>query len=73
MSKIKIIEVRCSNPECKHWFRSPVGFDSTESFDSAILYGNKVYCPDCKTMTICHKENIRIRAEDGGFMENETI
>jgi hypothetical protein len=71
MAKIKSIEMQCLH--CKEWFRSPVQFGDTESFDSGVLFGNQAKCPKCKKVTACNKENFRMYAENGGFLGNETV
>jgi len=58
MSKELSIEVRCLH--CGKWFRSPIGFGSIKSYDTSILIGNIVKCPNCGRMTDCNKENMRL-------------
>ena len=66
MAKTVDISVRCLH--CRQWFRSPIWFDDSESFNTSILFANKVQCPHCSKMTGCDKENFKARFEDGGFL-----
>jgi hypothetical protein len=66
MSKTVSIEIRCLH--CKSWFRSPIFFGDSESFDSSQLFANRAQCPHCSRMTGCNKENFRARFEDGGHL-----
>lgn len=72
MSALKNIETRCLN--CGHWFPSPIGFGSMETFGSSSLSGNLVTCPHCRQMTPCNKENTRFSTIDGtaGFVGIDT-
>jgi len=61
-----VVEVKCLNSFCGHWFNSPIFFGDGVSFDTSTLLGNIVQCPRCNTMTPCNKENMRIDFGDGG-------
>jgi DNA-directed RNA polymerase subunit RPC12/RpoP len=71
MAKVKELQIRCSH--CKAWFRSPIMFGGTDSFDTSTLIGNQVQCPACGKMTGCNKENMRVHFEGGGFVGDETV
>lgn len=71
MADTKTVEIRCL--KCNRWFRSPIFFGSLETLESAAMSGNLVQCPHCRDMTPCNKENMRLRAEGGGFVGNDTI
>lgn len=68
----KTVEIKCLNPKCGKWFKSPIFIGDLESFDSSALAGNNVQCPHCGKMTPCNKENMRIRADEGGFRGKDT-
>lgn len=70
MLKIKSIEIRCLNPDCKKWFKSPIFIDKLDTLTSinTKLIGNTAECPHCNEMTPCNKENMRARAKGGGFI-----
>ena len=70
MSKTKSIEIRCQH--CRRWFRSPIFFTDSESFDTATLFDNACTYPHCGKMTGCDEDNFRARFEDGGFLGVET-
>lgn len=70
MARVKEIHVYCSH--CGFWIPSPISFGGSESFDSSTLIGNRVQCPECREMTSCNKENMRVRYAGGGFIGNET-
>ena len=59
MSKEISIEVRCLH--CGIWFRTPIGFGDIKSYDTSILIGNSVKCPNCGRITDCNKENMRLK------------
>lgn len=67
---ISEISIRCQH--CREWFPSPIFFNSTVSFDSAVLFANRVQCRHCQRMTGCDKENLRVRFTDGGFLGLDT-
>ena len=73
MNKVKTIEIKCLNSKCGKWFSSPIFFDDLNSFDTSEMYGNMVQCPECGMMTPCNKENMRVRAIEGGFKGNYTF
>ncbi|WML25660.1 hypothetical protein [Neobacillus sp. OS1-33] len=73
MSKTNSVEIKCTNPKCGVWFQSPIGFGDMGSFDTSMLIGNTVQCPNCNTMTGCNKENMRVKSNDGGFRGNDTF
>jgi hypothetical protein len=70
MSKVNEIDVQCG--DCGHWIPSPIGFGDDKSFDTAKLIGNRVRCPKCGEWTSCNKQNMRVRAADGGFVGHDT-
>lgn len=70
MSKTKTLEIKCSN--CDTWFPSPIVFGDMNTFDVALVSGNKVQCPKCAKIVDCNKENMRVISENGGFRGNET-
>ena len=70
MAKVKNVEIRCK--ECGAWFRSPINFGGTDSFDTSTLIGNQVQCRSCGKMTGCDKENMRVHFDDGGFVGKAT-
>jgi hypothetical protein len=65
MSKTIEISIRCLH--CRQWFKSPIWFGDSESFDTSTLLQNVTPCPHCKKMTGCDKKNFRARFEDGGL------
>jgi hypothetical protein len=71
MAKTVSIEIRCLHADCRKWFRSPIFFGDSESFDTATLFGNLAQCPHCRRMTGCNKENFKARFEDGGHMGSD--
>lgn len=75
MSKdtVKTIEIKCLNQKCGHWFKSPIFFGNLGTFDTAYMSGNLVQCPYCGKMTPCNKENMRVRADKGGFKGKDTF
>jgi hypothetical protein len=70
MSKTKSIEIRCLH--CREWFRSPISFGDSDSFDTSQLLKILTKCPHCRKATGCNKENFRARFEDGGFLGVDT-
>lgn len=65
MAAIKESFVKCTN--CGSRFNSPMFFGNTEIFDAATTWGNKVQCPECKTMIDCNKDNMSyVLADDSG-------
>lgn len=72
MSEVKEIQIKCLNGACGVWFPSPIFIEDTGSFDTSILIGNNAQCPDCGHMTPCNKENMRVRAKNGGFLGKDT-
>jgi len=70
MSKVKKVQVKCLN--CKQWFDSPFFFGDLDSFETSTLEGNQAQCPHCGKMTGCNKENMRVSAEDAGFVGRDT-
>jgi hypothetical protein len=68
MSKVNEIQIKCLEDSCGVWFPSPIFFGDTESFDTSTMQGNTVQCPQCRAMTPCNKENMRMRGKDGGFV-----
>lgn len=73
MAKIKESHVQC--PHCGTKFPSPIFIADTESFDTAILAGNRAQCPNpnCGKMINCNKENMSylLADETGGFVGKE--
>lgn len=67
-SRTRSIEVRCLH--CRKWFRSPIQFEESGSFDSSAVIANVTNCPHCGRMTGCDKENYRASFDDGGFRGN---
>ena len=61
-TKIRSVDVQCSH--CGTLFSSPITFTDGGVFDTATLTGNKVQCPNCREMTDCNKENMRVRYDD---------
>jgi len=47
--------------KCSAVFRSPIGFGSRKSFETAILTGNITTCPKCGSKVPCNKENMIFR------------
>ncbi|GJL58109.1 MAG: hypothetical protein NPIRA03_09660 [Nitrospirales bacterium] len=45
-------------PNCKKIFKSPISFGDRKSFESAMLAGNTVNCPQCRQRVFCNKENM---------------
>jgi len=70
MGQINTLEIRCQ--KCETWFRCPIEMSRTKTFDTSTLIGNTVLCPHCGTMTECNKENMNVRAKDGGFVGSKT-
>lgn len=66
MSNTTDIQIKCLN--CSNWFKSAIWIGNSETFDTAILFGNLQQCPHCGKMTSCNKENFKARFEDGGFL-----
>jgi len=71
MSKTKTLEIRCLH--CDTWFNSPIFFGELETLETCTMTGNLAQCPSCGKMTNCNKENMRLRAEKGGFLGNDTM
>lgn len=71
MSKTKTVEIKCL--QCNSWFDSPIFFGDSEIMETCTMIGNSAQCPKCGKMTNCNKENIRLRAEKGGFLGNDTM
>lgn len=70
MTDVKEIQIRCLH--CDSWFRSPISIRNLETFDTLTLIGNQVQCPSCKKMTGCNKNNMRVRAQNAGFVGDNT-
>lgn len=68
----KSIEIKCLAPKCGKWFNSPIFFGDIRSFDISVMTGNIVQCPHCNSITPCNKENMRVRADEGGFLGSDT-
>ena len=71
MPRIKSIEIRCLR--CIKWFRSPIQFGNTESFDTARLFMNLATCPHCGKTTGSSKWNFRMYSESGGLLGTDTV
>jgi hypothetical protein len=73
MAKIKESFITCGY--CRTKFGSPIFFASTESFESAIMSGNRAQCanPACGKMINCNSENMSYTLEggSGGFMGSD--
>jgi len=70
MSKVNEIQIHCTS--CDTWFKSPIFFGDSKSFNTSKMIGNKVNCPSCNKTISCNKENMRVRHEDGGFVGIDT-
>ena len=70
MAKTLEISILCEC--CKKWFPSPIFFETSESFEPYVLFGNLARCMHCGEMTSCKEENFRARFEDGGFRGIDT-
>ena len=71
MSETRSIEIRCQS--CEAWFPSPIFLGGSGTFDTSTLEGNIARCPACGVMTVCNKENMRVRFADGGFLGDDTM
>jgi hypothetical protein len=65
MAKTKSVEIHCEH--CREWFRSPINFGESVSFDTSTLIGNQVQCsnPDCGRMTGCNKASSAAKPSGG--------
>lgn len=63
-------EVRCLH--CDKWFPSPLNFPSMEVLKQSWLMGNRTSCPHCSEMTVCDKDNMRVRGSDSGVVDKDT-
>lgn len=70
MAKVNVVDIRCLH--CGEWFQSPIFFSDSEYFDTSTLIGNKAQCTNCRQMTGCNKENMRVRHQEGGFVGKDT-
>ena len=70
--RVTDIQIRCLNNSCKTWFKSPISFATFTTFETCMLIGNRVQCPNCGQMTPCNKENVKILFEGGGFVGGQT-
>lgn len=66
----KSIEIKCY--WCRSWFNSPIFFGDLDSLDNSTLEENLAQCRYCNKMTPCNKENMRVRADEGGLLGNAT-
>ncbi|MED4402648.1 hypothetical protein [Metabacillus fastidiosus] len=62
MPKNKVLEICCTNPNCKKWFRSPFFNYNLDNFNANGLKGLRSQCPTCGNMITASKKNIRIRS-----------
>jgi hypothetical protein len=72
MTTNKILEICCTNPNCKTWFRSPFSFGNINAFDVNAFKGLQSQCPTCGNMVSGSKENIRILTIDGHWRYNKS-
>jgi hypothetical protein len=63
MSEVEALQIHCGN--CGGWFNSPFFFSDLTSFDTAMLIGNSLQCPQCGEMTDCTEENMNTSFKDG--------
>ena len=72
MTKINEVQIKCIKKGCGSWFKSPISFGDSQSFETTMMSGNTVQCPKCGTMTPCNKENMRVRGANSGFVGAHT-
>lgn len=56
----KILELCCTNNNCKTWFRSPFSFGNLDVFNVSAFKGLQAQCPSCGYMVTGSKDNYRI-------------
>ncbi|MGE8205758.1 hypothetical protein ACQKP0_14470 [Heyndrickxia sp. NPDC080065] len=61
MKTNKVLELRCTNPNCKTWFQSPFFQGNVDHFDVNAFKGLKSQCPLCGKMVQGSIKNVRIR------------
>lgn len=71
MAAIKESFIKCGH--CGTRFNSPIFLGDTETFESAMTWGNKAQCPNCKEMIHCNKENMSyvLADESGGSVGDD--
>ncbi|WP_141432305.1 hypothetical protein [Bacillus sp. 03113] len=72
MSENKVLELCCTNPNCKKWFRSPFFHGYLNTFDVNALKGLKAQCPVCGRMVTGTPKNVRIRTIYDDHRMNKT-
>lgn len=62
MPENKILEICCTNSNCKRWFPSPFFNQNLTNFNVNGLKGLKSQCPTCGSIVTASKNNVRIRS-----------
>ncbi len=60
----KVLEIQCTNPNCKRWFKSPFTHGNLDGFNVNAFKGLKAQCPTCGKMVAGTKKNVRVRLFD---------
>jgi hypothetical protein len=71
MSLTQSIHLRCQH--CRKWFRSPIFFIDSESFDTTTLFDTRAQCRHCGRLTKCDQDNLNARFKDGAQLGVEMI
>ncbi|GIN84315.1 hypothetical protein J6TS2_07010 [Heyndrickxia sporothermodurans] len=72
MAMNKVLELRCTNPNCKVWFKSPFTHGNLDGFNVNAFKGLKAQCTTCGTMVTGTIKNVRIRTIDDKYRFDKT-
>jgi len=72
MSVKKILEICCTNNNCKVWFQSPFFNGYSYVVNESAFKGLKPQCQICGSMVTVTKDNIRYRMVNNDIMFNKT-
>lgn len=72
MATNKVLELRCTNPNCKIWFPSPFTHGNLDGFNVNAFKGLKAQCPTCGKMVSGTMKNVRIRVIEDNYRMNKT-
>ncbi|WP_066229527.1 hypothetical protein [Heyndrickxia sporothermodurans] len=68
----KVLEIRCTNPNCKTWFPSPFTHGNLNGFNVNVFIGLKAQCLICGKMVSGTIKNVRIRTVSDNLRFDKT-